>query len=284
MSMSAEVRLVFKSIILLVLFALTYTPIFPSIFSTWLHDPDNSHGLLVPIISAFLVWRNWGRIKGTAIGSSPKGLFVLVTGLVLHLLSFSAGIAIFSRLSVVLSLAGLILYNFGEGVFRKVSFPLLFSLFMIPVPVSLYSLVAHPLQLFATKISAGIISNLSISVLREGNVLHLANTSLEVARACSGIRSMVSYLMLGTLFAFLSKGSAMHKAILIISAIPLALLANIARVTGTGILAYYLGPKIARGFRHEFSGFLVFGMGLAVFFVEYRILGKKCRSVNSAPH
>ena len=120
-----------------------------------------------------------------------------------------------------------------------------------------------------------IISLFGYPVLREGNIVHFPNISIEVAEACSGIRSLVSLVMLGILFAYFSKGKWLKKISLVISAIPIAIGANIFRVTITGILAYYYGKKIARGFLHEFSGILVFIVGFIVFLILYQLIEEK---------
>ena len=142
---------------------------------------------------------------------------------------------------------------------------------MVPAPVSIVGLVSFPLQLLATRISAFIIGDLfSIPVFREGNMLYFASVSLEVAEACSGIRSLVAYLMLGFLFAYLMNGSMRRRAILVLSTIPLAFFANLVRVTGTGILAHFFGSRVARGFLHEFSGMVVFAFWFILHLIFYK--------------
>jgi exosortase len=144
----------------------------------------------------------------------------------------------------------------------------------ITVPESIIGLVSLPLQAFATKVSAGIIQACSIPVLREGNMLYFVQTQLEVAEACSGIRSIVAITMLSTVFVYLSKGRLLQKIIILCSAIPVALLANILRVSGTGILAHFYGDQVARGFLHDFSGLAVFVFGMLILFFEYMTLNK----------
>ena len=193
---------------------------------------------------------------------------------ILYILSFAGAVTVVSRSMIVFSLIGLVLFNFGTAIFSIIMFPLFYLFFMIPVPVSIYGIVAFPLQLFATKISTLLMHVVSIPVYREGNMLYFAQTQLEVAEACSGLRSMTAFIMLSFLFAYMMKTRYWPRIAIILSAIPLALFANILRVTGTGILAHFYGSKVARGFLHEFSGLAVFALGFVLLFGEYLLLNR----------
>jgi exosortase len=162
----------------------------------------------------------------------------------------------------------------GWQVVRVLAFPLGFLVFMVPVPDSVLGMVSFPLQLLATKIAAGVIQFCSIPVYREGNMLYFVHTQLEVAEACSGIRSIMSLTMLSVIFAHLSGNGWWRKVLLIFSAIPIAMLANILRVSGTGILAHFFGDKVARGFLHEFSGVAIFVFGLLLLFLVFNLLNR----------
>lgn len=253
-----------------------FWPILPDLWTIWWEDSNNSHGLLVPPFAAYLAWIKRDRLRELAIRPSVWGLALLVFALLLYLVGLKVHLALPARVALVLATAGLIWWNFGTAVARCLWFPLAFLGFMIPVPDTLSGLITFPLQLFASAVSAHLITLLGIPVLREGTMLYFANASLEVAEACSGIRSMVSYLTLGTLFAHLGGGGTgrVQKAILLLSTIPLALMVNIVRVAGTGILAAYFGSKVARGFLHEFSGFIVFGLGFLLLWGESVLLGR----------
>jgi exosortase len=241
-------------------------------YRLWIEDSNNSHGLLVPFISLFLIWKKRERINWENAKPSGIGLFILVVSLVFYIVGYAGGVEVLPRLTIVSTLVGLIIFNLGLDIFSILAFPLLFLFFMVPAPVSIVGLVSFPLQLIATEISAFIISSLSIPVLMEGNMLYFADTSLEVAEACSGIRSLVSYLMLGFLFAYLMNSAMKRRSILVFSAVPLAFFANLVRVTTTGILASFFGSRVARGFLHEFSGMAIFAFGFILIFVLYKLL------------
>lgn len=254
------------------LFFLCFYPIYPELFSTWLNSSDDSHGILVPLISAFLIWQRRESLAEATIGSWGWGGLILLASLALYVVSYAGTVSVVSRMMIVTGLIGLVLFNLGKGIFALIAFPLCYLIFMVPVPVSIYSLIAFPLQLFASQISAFLISGLGIPVLREGNMLYFAQTQLEVAEACSGLRSMTSFIMLSCLFGYMMKPGWGRRTAIFLSAVPLALLANIVRVTGTGVLAHFIGGKAAQGFLHEFSGMAVFAFGFVLLFGEYWLL------------
>jgi exosortase len=263
-----------KTIIVLTLWCVTFLPVYPELWHTWINDSNNSHGILVPLISVVLIWGNRDKLSKADNKNSNFGAAILVVSLVLYITSLAGDSAVVQRAMIVFSLISLVLYNFGTTVFRILAFPLFYLFFMIPLPVSINSLIALPLQLFATKISHAIIQAVNIPVLQEGNMLYFAQTQLEVAEACSGIRSMMSFVMLSVLFAYLMDKGWWRKCIIVISAIPLAIVTNIIRVTGTGILAHFFGQQVARGFLHEFSGLAVFIVGFVLLFSEYSLLNR----------
>ena len=264
-----------KIFILIIFWAISFYPVYPILVNTWLSHSNHSHGLLVPFISAYFIWQKRESLKKVKPSTSNLGLVILILSMAVYIISFTGGIAFAQRLMIVSSLAGLILFTLGKDVFRQLAFPILFLFFMVPVPDTIVTMVSFPLQLLATKISAALISALSIPVYREGNMIYFAQAQLEVAEACSGIRSITSLTMLSLIFVYISNTGWIKKFILIASAIPIAFIANIMRVMGTGVLAHFYGEKVARGFIHEFSGLAVFAFGFILLFIEYMILNKK---------
>ena len=266
-------RTLFFSLLLFLIFFGVYWPIFPGLYHLWLEDNNNSHGLLVPFVSLFLMWKKRKELKWDETKSSNIGLLILIVSLVFYIIGYAGGVEILPRLTIVTTLIGLIIFNLGLRIFSVLAFPVFFMFFMVPLPISLVGIVAFPLQLIVTKISAFLISSLSIPVMREGNILYFTNTSLEVAEACSGIRSLVAYIMLGVFFAYLMNGSSIkRRSILVLVAIPLAVLANLVRVTATGILAHFFGGSVARGFLHEVSGMTTFAFGFIILCLLYNLL------------
>ena len=265
-------RLLWQLAVLLALWFVAFMPVYPELVDAWLNNADNSHGLLVPLISGYLIYQKRNALSSLELKGSKAGLLVLSLSMVLHLLAYAGNTAVLSRAMIVMSLMGIVWAFLGAQALRLLLFPLIFLFFMVPVPSSVIKIVSFPLQLAATKISADLLQLLSFPVFREGNMLYFTNTQLEVAEACSGIRSLVSMLMLSTLLAHFARVKLPWKSALLVSAVPLAFTANLLRITGTGILAHYYGAKVARGFLHQFSGFTVFAFGFLVLFAGFVLI------------
>jgi len=272
-----------KLVVVFGLWIVSFFPIFQGLVATWLNDPDNSHGILVPFISIFFVWQKRHNLKLARISSSNWGTVILAGSMVLYLLGFASGTDFISRVMIVFSLIGLLLLVVGQEVLTILVFPVLFLFFMVPVPDAIQGLVAFPLQLFATKISYLFIQMFSIPVHQEGNMLYFAETQLEIAEACSGIRSIAAFTVLSVIFAYILDKGWNRRIILLASAIPLALFTNIIRITTTGILAHHYGSAIADSFLHEFSGLVVFAFGFALLLSVFILLNKVgVRATNEA--
>jgi exosortase len=262
-----------------------FWPILPELWRIWLDDPNNSHGALVPLVSVTLIWRKRQEILAAELRPTLWGFCLAALALGMYLAALRAQVAFPARIALVLAIVGFVWGNFGTAITRRLGFPLAFLGFMIPVPDTLEGLVAFPLQLVASAASAHLLRLAGIPVLREGNILYFADASLEVAEACSGIRSMVSYGIAGTLLAYLGRErlSGMRQATLVAATIPLALAVNIFRVAGTGVLATHMGTRAARGFLHEFSGFLVFAVGFLLLWGLSALLEQTGRSASPVP-
>jgi len=266
-----------KAGFLFALWGYVFLPVYPQLWHTWISNSNNSHCMLVPFISVFIIWRKREELAEVKPEHSAWGGVILAASLFIYLLALAGHMAVAQRAMIVCSLIGLVLFNFGKAVFRILAFPLLYLFFIVPLPVSIYVLLAFPLQLFATDIAYLFIQGLGIPVFQEGNMLYFAQTQLEVAEACSGLRSFMAFFMLAILFSYLMRSNWFCRSMLVLSALPLAMAANIARVSGTGILAHYYGEQVARGFLHDFSGMAVFIFGLLLMFAEYTLLDKAFR-------
>jgi len=224
----------------------------------WYEDPNYSHGFLVPFLSAYFLWERWGEWKTTPASPSLWGIGFLGVGLCSLLVGLVGAELYTQRGSLIVVLAGLILLLYGWRSLWIVSFPLVFLGFMIPLPAIVVNAVAFPLQLFAAKVASASLFLLGLPVLREGNLIVLPGTTLEVAEACSGLRSLVSLLALGTVYGYFSQRALWKRWMLVILSIPIAIVANAFRVSGTGILAHFGGAEAAQGFYHTFEGWVVF--------------------------
>ena len=264
-----------KIVILLLIWAAAFYPLYPGLVREWLDNSDNSHAFIVPLITLYFIWQRKSALQLARVSTSLLGGGLLVVSLLAYVASSAGGVVFPARVAMVASLFGLVWFCLGKDFIQKLAFPIAFLIFMVPVPYSLISLASLPLQLMATDVSAAIIGSCSIPVYREGNMLYFMQTQLEVAEACSGIRSVMSLTMISFVFCFLSRAVWWRKALLVIAAVPIAIAANIFRVAGTGVLAHFYGDRVARGFLHEFSGIAIFVFGFALLFALFFFLNGK---------
>lgn len=288
--MSLTSPLIIRFIILFVFLLCAYYPIMPELVNVWLGDSNNSHGLLVPLIALYFAYQKRDDLKlyisdtenlRYKFRATTFGLIVFAGSLLMYVLFYVGHIAFMSRLMLILSLISLVWYYFGIKFVKIILFPLLFLLFMIPVPDSFISHITLPMKTFATNLAVPLIRLFGVTLIQEGNIVHLTTCTLEVAEACSGIRSLTSMLMLGFFFAHMTKGNSYRKVILVLFAPVIAVIANVLRITGTGLLANIYGETVARGYVHDISGYLVFIFGFTGLFFLFKLLNME--SVQDEP-
>lgn len=251
---------------------LLYYRIFGQLVFDWWRNPNYSHGFLVPLFSLFVVWQQRKALAEIAIKPSWYGLPIIIAALCVLTVGVLGAELFLSRSSFIFLLGGLIIYFFGWAHFRKLLFPWMFLFLMIPIPVIVFNQIAFPLQLFASKVASDVLPLMGVPVLREGNVIQLPAISLEVAEACSGIRSLMSLTTLAVIYGYLIETSAVGRVLLVVGAVPIAVAANAIRIIGTGLLVQYWDPNKALGFFHEFSGWVIFVVALSLLFVVHRVI------------
>ena len=266
----------------------TYATVLVKLSRDWWSDENYSHGLLVPFIIGYILWTQ--RSKFAAERARPSVLLG-ATAIAVALLALWTGVAgaelYTQRMSLVLLAAGIVVYFSGLRVLRLVLVPLVLFILAIPIPTIVFNKIAFPLQLFASRVAVWSMTVLGIPVLRMGNVIELkplnsfTTKKLEVVEACSGIRSMMTLVTLAVVFAYFTFPRSddspgphgrmrtygfVRSSIIVLSAVPIAILTNAARVSGTGILARYYGTGVADGFFHEFSGWVVYVVAFLLLF------------------
>lgn len=235
-----------------------YAPTLSRLVAQWSRDEDYTHGFLILPLAAYFVWDRRERLKTIPVQPSILGVGLLGFGLAVFVLGTVGAELFLQRMSLIVVLAGLVLLILGSGFLKELAFPLAFLILMVPLPAIVMNAVAFPLQLFAAQAATFCLQGAGIPVLREGNVIVLAQTTLEVAEACSGIRSLQALLALGAVYGYFTQRVVWKRWALLLLSIPIAIAANAFRVSGTGFLAHFWGLEAAQGFYHTFAGWLVF--------------------------
>jgi exosortase len=254
-------------------FALLYQGVIVELVSDWATDDNYSHGFLIVPIAMYLAWERRHKVLQLPLAPHWFGL-VIVLGSVMVLAAGTIGAELFlTRVSIIGTLVGAIVFLCGWRHLQALMFPVAFLVLMVPLPSIVFNKVTFPLQLLASQAGEFGIAAMNIPVLREGNIIVLAHTKLEVVEACSGIRSLVSLLTLAIVYGYFVDPRLWVRWVISLSAIPVAIVSNAMRITGTGIAAHYYGPTAAEGFFHSFSGWAVFVVAfLAMLAVKYFVV------------
>jgi exosortase len=249
--------------ICLILFCMLFRDSLYHFAFIWRTDDNYSHGFLVPFLSLYFASQVARRgpvpiHSGVVVGSALVG-----TAIVGRLLTVLLPIPFLADLALLFGLAGIFALLLGAEALRQYWFVFFFLVFMVPLPVAMYSRLASPLQLLASKVASMVMNATGVPVLREGNRMTLpGGAQLFVAEACSGMRQMTGFLALTAAVAYLTLRPAWYKAIVVLSALPIALTANVARVVLTGYIMHFLNPQYASGTYHTLEGMLLMGFGL----------------------
>jgi exosortase len=251
-----------------------YSSILFHLASQWAEDPNFSHGFFVPLFAAFVLWRDRTRLANLPRRPTSCGILIVALSLAVLIVGILGAELFLARVSLLLLIAGLVLAFLGTSHFRAVLFPLSFLLLMIPIPALIFNQVTFPLQLLASKFAAGVLPWLGVPVLREGNIINLPAMSLEVAEACSGIRSLLSLITLAVIYGYLRTGVTWLRVALGLAAVPIAIFSNSLRIVVTGLIVQYWNPHKAEGFFHLFSGWLVFLVSIAILCLVEKTLSR----------
>jgi len=253
-----------KSAIITALLLLIYSPTIWWMIDRWnAKDSYYSHGFLVPVVSLYVLWLK--RDKLFSIKSKPLalGLWLLAAGLIIHMLSAFFRVYFTSAFSSLLVIVGLVLYFSGVQMLRETLFAILFLIFMIPLPLIAIVGITFKLKLFAAYWANKIVNALGVRAVLDGSVIKMQHTQVIVEDVCSGLRSLISLLALGTIIAYLSKLSRLKKVIVFFAAGVMAIIANIVRIVFMALTSEIYGAKFTEGFLHTLSGLIVFVVAFA---------------------
>jgi exosortase D (VPLPA-CTERM-specific) len=265
---------------LLLLIAWLYGSILAHLFLTWVgphSDPNFAHGIFVPLFSLFVLWQDRERLKAIAPAPSWAGLPLVVLSMFVLVLGDLGADVFLPRVSLLILLAGLIILFRGWKFFRSVLFPWAFLILMIPIPALIINRVTFPLQLFAARLSAALLGLVWV-VHREGNIISLASGNLDVAEACSGLRSLLTLVTLAIIYGYLMETRRWVRVVLVGLAVPIAVVANSFRVFAVGLFKQFGYGDLAEGVPHALMGLLVFAVALTLLFAVHRVISLIWRS------
>ena len=239
----------------------------------WWHDPNFSHGFFVPLFSAYVLWQERSQLARLPLRPSWSGLPILAFAMCVLIVGQMGAELFLSRFSLLIVLAGVTVFFFGWNFFRATLFPWAFLLLMIPIPSIVFNQITFPLQLLASKVAATVLPVLGVPVLREGNVINLPAMPLEVAEACSGIRSLMSLVTLAIIYGYLMEKRLWVRWLLALAAVPITVFANDVRIIGTGLLVQYWDPAAAEGYFHASWGWIIFVISLVMLYALHGLIG-----------
>ena len=269
MKLPIKPHIVFQIVLVLTSFFFMYAHAVTTLVSDWSNDPNFSHGFFIVPMALYMVWVKKEKLATMKLAPSNHGLFIIFIGMMIHLAGHTGAERFLMRFSMIITLGGILVFFLGWAFLRALTIPVIFLILMIPIPAIIWNKLAFPLQLLAAQLSAGLIQFIQIPVFREGNILQLANTSLEVVDACSGLRSLTALISLTGLFAYISPLTTLKKWVLFFSAIPIAVAVNVFRLTFTAAMAFWISPDMAHGFLHDISGMFIFVGALALVYLVF---------------
>jgi len=255
------------------LLVLAYLPILIGMANQWSTDDDMSHGFFVPAVAAYIAYQRREELLATEAKPSYLGLLLILWSLAQMCVGILGAELFLQRSAFVGSVWGAILFLGGWPFIRVLTLPMLMLPLMVPLPAIVYNQVTFPLQLFASAVAEQVLSLLGIPVLRDGNVLELANQKLSVVEACSGIRSLLSLTFLSLVYGYLSEKRLSIRWAIFLASIPIAVAANSFRVSATGVISEY-NPELAKGFLHTLEGGVVFAFAFILMILFHVILKK----------
>lgn len=225
----------------------------------------NAHGMLIPPVAMYVIWEAVQQEPRRPASPSRWGFLFLIAGLALHVVDGALRTGLLSAASLVIVLPGLVLLLFGTHLTKAIAFPLAFLAFMIPIPLGFVEGLIMALRRVSTVATAYLLPLLGVPVFSEATTLHIARASLEVADACSGFSTLYAALAVGCLTAYTARTPA-RRLLVLVGAAPIAVIANILRVTALALLVNWQGSDVLATSLHEISGLVTFALVLPIIF------------------
>ena len=263
-----------RALLLTAVIVALYAGVLRTLAADLWENPDYSYGFLVPLLVACVVWQQFPEYQRVPLTPSRFGIVIILFALVLFFCGSLGADDFSARISLCILLAGILVYLFGWETLRACAFPLGYLSLMIPLPTIIHNQITFPMQLLASRIAETLIRTFGIPVFREGNLLAVPHYAVEVAQACSGIRSLLSLLALGVAYAYFAEERSWMRVLLIILMLPIAILTNAVRIMTACLLGYQVGAEWAEGFVHSFSGWLIFVFATAILYLSHRSVSR----------
>jgi len=235
---------------------------------------DYNYGYIIPFIVCYLLWEKKDILKSVPSIPSWKGIILIISGIIIFWLGELAGEFYSQYISLWIIIVGLVWCFVGWSKLKKIIFPLMIIPLMFPLPQFINNRLTLKLKLISSKLSVLFLQFLDIPAYREGNIIDLGFTRLQVADACSGLRYLFPLLVLGIIMVYFYKEKLWKKLIIVLSTIPLSIITNALRIAITGILYKKVGQEVAEGFFHAFSGWLIFILNMLIILGEMWLLKK----------
>jgi exosortase len=262
------------STLLVVTLIFLYFRVVALLIEQWVHDPDYSHGFLVPVLALWILWQQWPRLVELPTAPSWWGVVIVLAAMGLLVLGTLGAENFASRVSFLVVIVGLVIHFYGWSHFRAALFAWVVLFLMIPLPAIIANRIVLPLQFLSSGLATGFMDFCGILVYREGNIIFLPSITLEVAEACSGIRSLMAMITLAVAYGYLLESKPWRRVVLVLSAVPIAVVANSLRVMTSGVLGQYWGRDKAEGFYHLFSGLVIFSFSFLLLWILHTVLRK----------
>ena len=257
---------------------LPFAHVLGELYNIWNLKPEYSHGVIIPVLSAFLIWRQREQLRSLPFTGSWTGLLLIAIGLVLRFIGAATTMHTFEHYAFLFVLYGLVLALTGPVIFRRLWMPLLILVFAVPLPSFFNNSLSLHLQLLSSELGVWVIRAAGVSVLLEGNIIDLGSYQLEVAEACSGLRYLFPLMTLSFIIAYLYRGPVWKRVVVFLSSIPVTVLMNSLRIGFIGITVDHWGAAMAEGALHDFEGWLVFMLSTAAVVLTAFVLTRVGRS------
>ena len=263
----------FPEILLGTLVVWAYFPTFVWMWDRWVaKDSYYSHGMLVPFVSAYLIWQKRPELARMTLCPDRRGVRLIVFGVFVHVVSSLFRVYFSSAFSLLLVLPGIIMLLYGQKILREVIFPIFFLFFMFPLPIVVVVNISFQMKIFAAEIAQKCLQNMGFAAMRDGSILRMPHAHVVVEDVCSGLRSLISLAALGSIFAYWLKASLWRRVFLFFLTVPIAVITNVFRIVFLSAISEIWGPQAATGFIHDLSGFSVFALAFVLLYSVMRVI------------